>query len=129
MTIVEIEGPRVIVKAISGNLHLGGQDFDKNLLDYVIETFKTETGVDLTADTKKKVLKRVRAAVVRAKEALSFRENAFVHVGFGIFLVYVRRGSILGRGSPRRTGSAHQADQGRHESLERRFAQRNDASR
>ena len=85
MTVAEIEGPRLIVKAVSGNLHLGGQDFDKNLLDYVIETFKTKTGVDLTADTKKKVLKRVRAAIVKAKEALSFREDASVHVEFGIF--------------------------------------------
>ncbi|PAV67055.1 hypothetical protein WR25_18393 [Diploscapter pachys] len=80
VTIAEIEGPRLTIKAISGNLHLGGQDFDKNLLDYVIETFKTETGVDLTDDTKKKALKRVRAAVVKAKESLSFRENASVHV-------------------------------------------------
>ncbi|PAV84032.1 hypothetical protein WR25_14461 [Diploscapter pachys] len=80
VTVAEIEGSRVIVKTISGNLHLGGQDFDKNLLDYVIETFKTETGVDLTDDTKKKALKRVRAAVVKAKESLSFREDASVHV-------------------------------------------------
>ncbi|PAV63640.1 hypothetical protein WR25_05803 [Diploscapter pachys] len=80
VTVAEIEGPRLIVKAVSGNLHLGGQDFDKNLLDYVIEKFKADTGVDLTADTKKKALKRVRAAVIKAKESLSFREDASVHV-------------------------------------------------
>ena len=80
MSVVEIDGSKLTVKAISGNLHLGGQDFDKNILNYVIEKFKADTGVDLTADTKKKALKRVRASVVRAKESLSFREDASVHV-------------------------------------------------
>ncbi|MBM3208785.1 molecular chaperone DnaK [Candidatus Shapirobacteria bacterium] len=57
------------VKATNGDTHLGGDDFDKKILDYLADEFKKEHGIDLRADPQS--LQRLREAAEKAKIELS----------------------------------------------------------
>ncbi len=57
------------VKATNGDTHLGGDDFDELIVDYIVSEFKKDNAVDLTAD--KQALQRVRDAAEKAKIELS----------------------------------------------------------
>lgn len=57
------------VVATSGDTHLGGDDWDKKIMDYLIEEFKKETGVDISKD--KMALQRLKDASEKAKIELS----------------------------------------------------------
>ncbi|OGM22740.1 molecular chaperone DnaK [Candidatus Woesebacteria bacterium RIFCSPLOWO2_01_FULL_39_21] len=57
------------VKATNGDTHLGGDDFDAVIVDYIVTEFKKENAVDLKAD--KQALQRVRDAAEKAKIELS----------------------------------------------------------
>lgn len=57
------------VKSTNGDTHLGGDDFDKAIIDYLAEEFKKETQVDLTKDPQ--ALQRLREAAEKAKIELS----------------------------------------------------------
>ena len=57
------------VKATNGDTHLGGDDFDEKIVDYIAAEFKKENAVDLKAD--KQALQRVRDAAEKAKIELS----------------------------------------------------------
>src|SRR4030066_2026552 len=53
------------VKATNGDTHLGGDDFDQKIIDYLIEEFKKEQGIDIKSD--RKALQRLRDAARKAK--------------------------------------------------------------
>ncbi|HAA94514.1 MAG TPA: molecular chaperone DnaK, partial [Dehalococcoidia bacterium] len=57
------------VKSTNGDTFLGGDDFDQKILEWMIDEFKQETGIDLTAD--RMALQRLRDAAERAKVELS----------------------------------------------------------
>lgn len=57
------------VKATSGDSHLGGDDFDQRIIDFIIQTFKNEQGIDLSND--KQALQRLKDAAEKAKIELS----------------------------------------------------------
>jgi len=57
------------VIATNGDTHLGGEDFDRRILDYVLKLFKKKSGKDASKD--KKALAKLRREVERAKRALS----------------------------------------------------------
>lgn len=57
------------VKATNGNTHLGGDDFDQKIIDFICEEFKKSEGIDLTRD--RQALQRVRDAAEKAKIELS----------------------------------------------------------
>lgn len=57
------------VKATSGDNHLGGDDFDQVIIDYLIAEFKKDTGIDLSND--KMALQRLKDAAEKAKKDLS----------------------------------------------------------
>jgi len=57
------------VKATSGDNHLGGDDFDQVIIDYLVETFKKDTGIDLSKD--RMALQRLKDAAEKAKKDLS----------------------------------------------------------
>ena len=57
------------VKSTSGNNHLGGDDFDKRIMDYLVEQFKKENGIDLSTD--KMAMQRLKDAAEKAKKDLS----------------------------------------------------------
>ncbi len=57
------------VKSTSGNNKLGGDDFDEKIMDYLVDTFKKENGVDLSKD--KMAMQRLKDAAEKAKKDLS----------------------------------------------------------
>ncbi|HOQ39100.1 MAG TPA: molecular chaperone DnaK [Fervidobacterium sp.] len=69
VSILEIGGGVIKVISTSGNNHLGGDDFDQKILDYLAEEFKKQYGVDLRSD--KQALQRLRDAAEKAKIELS----------------------------------------------------------
>jgi len=68
------------VKATNGDTHLGGDDFDKKLLDFFAEEFKKEHGVDLRKDPQ--ALQRLRDAAEKAKIELSSSLETEVNLPF-----------------------------------------------
>ncbi|SFU93731.1 molecular chaperone DnaK [Alicyclobacillus macrosporangiidus] len=69
VSILELGDGVFEVKATSGNNHLGGDDFDQRIMDYLIDTFKKDTGIDLRND--KMALQRLKDAAEKAKKELS----------------------------------------------------------
>ena len=69
VSILELGDGVVEVKSTSGNNHLGGDDFDNKIIDYLVETFKKENGVDLTKD--KMAMQRLKEIAEKAKKDLS----------------------------------------------------------
>lgn len=57
------------VKATNGDTHLGGDDFDKKIMDWMVEEFKKQEGIDLSKD--KMAMQRIREAAEKAKIELS----------------------------------------------------------
>ncbi len=68
------------VKATNGDTHLGGDDFDKKILDFLAEEFQKENGVDLRKDPQ--ALQRLRDAAEKAKIELSSSMEAEVNLPF-----------------------------------------------
>ncbi len=68
------------VKATNGDTHLGGDDFDKKILDYFADEFKKEHGVDLRKDAQ--ALQRLRDAAEKAKIELSSSMETEINLPF-----------------------------------------------
>lgn len=68
------------VKATAGNNHLGGDDFDNCVVDWTIEQFRIDEGVDLSVD--KMAVQRIREAAEQAKIDLSDRESTVINLPF-----------------------------------------------
>lgn len=68
------------VKATSGNNHLGGDDFDSALVQWLIDAFREQEGVDLSSD--RMALQRLREAAEKAKIELSSMLNTSVNLPF-----------------------------------------------
>ena len=69
VSILELGDGVYEVKSTSGNNHLGGDDFDNRISDYLVSEFKKENGVDLTND--KMAMQRIKDAAEKAKKDLS----------------------------------------------------------
>lgn len=80
ITILELGEGVFQVKATNGDTHLGGDDFDKVILDYLAEEFKKENGVDLRKDPQ--ALQRLRDAAEKAKIELSSSMEAEINLPF-----------------------------------------------
>ena len=68
------------VKATSGNNHLGGDNFDERLVEYLIERFKEEESIDLSKD--RMALQRLREAAEKAKVELSTATTTLINLPF-----------------------------------------------
>ncbi|MGD9082898.1 MAG: molecular chaperone DnaK [Desulfobacterales bacterium] len=68
------------VKATNGDTHLGGEDFDLRLIDYLADEFKKEQGIDLRSDTM--ALQRLKEAAEKAKMELSTSMETDVNLPF-----------------------------------------------
>jgi molecular chaperone DnaK len=68
------------VKSTSGDTALGGKDMDKALIDYLVASFKTESGVDISGD--KMAMNRVREAAEKAKIELSTTLETDINLPF-----------------------------------------------
>src|SRR6056297_2615749 len=80
VSILEIGDGVFEVKATSGNNHLGGDDFDKVLVDYIAKEFKNDNGVDLRTD--KMALQRLDEAAENAKKELSSTMSTNINLPF-----------------------------------------------
>lgn len=69
VSILEIHDGVIEVKATNGDTHLGGDDVDLEIINYLIDTFKKEQGIDLTKD--KIALQRLKEAAEKSKVELS----------------------------------------------------------
>jgi len=68
------------VKSTNGDTHLGGDDFDLKILEWLIDEFKKDTGIDLGKD--RMALQRLREASEKAKRELSSAQNAEINLPF-----------------------------------------------
>ena len=68
------------VKATNGDTHLGGEDFDQRLIDYLATEFKKDQGIDIRSD--KMALQRVKEAAEKAKMELSTAMETDVNLPF-----------------------------------------------
>ncbi|HET9848721.1 MAG TPA: molecular chaperone DnaK [Candidatus Dormibacteraeota bacterium] len=68
------------VKATNGDTHLGGDDYDRRLVDYIADEFKKENGIDLRGD--RQALQRLTEAAEKAKIELSSRVETEVNLPF-----------------------------------------------
>lgn len=78
------------MKATNGDTFLGGEDFDHALLQYLIDEFKKETGINLSND--RLAIQRLREAAEKAKIELS----STVQVRSFFFVLITLNGSIFG---------------------------------
>ena len=80
VSILELGDGVFEVKSTSGNNHLGGDDFDEKVMDYIVSEFKKESGVDLTKD--KMAMQRVKDAAEKAKKDLSGMSSTEISLPF-----------------------------------------------
>lgn len=80
ISILEVGDNVIEVKSTNGNTHLGGDDFDRRVMDYLISEFKKETGIDLSRD--KIALQRLREASEKAKCELSSTLETEINLPF-----------------------------------------------
>jgi molecular chaperone DnaK len=69
VSILEVDDNVIEVIATNGDTHLGGDDFDDTIIDFLISEFKKDTGIDVSKDTM--VLQRLKEAAENAKIELS----------------------------------------------------------
>ena len=80
VSLLEIGEGVVEVKATNGDNHLGGDDWDQALVDYLVKTFASKHGVDLTKD--KMAMQRVREAAEKAKIELSSSQQTSINLPY-----------------------------------------------
>ncbi len=80
ITVLKFDHGVFEVLATAGDTYLGGEDFDRAIMDWLIEEFQTETGVDLRDD--RMALQRLKEAAERAKCDLSTTEEATINLPF-----------------------------------------------
>ena len=80
ISILEIGEGVFEVKSTNGDTHLGGDDFDKVLIDYIAEEFKVSNGIDLRND--RMALQRLKEAAEKAKIELSSAMQANINLPF-----------------------------------------------
>jgi molecular chaperone DnaK len=80
ISILEIGDGVFEVKATNGDTHLGGDDFDKRVIDWLVDEFKREQGIDLTGDPI--ALQRLKEAAEKAKCELSSRTQTDINLPF-----------------------------------------------
>jgi len=80
VSIIEIGDGVIEVLATNGDTHLGGDDIDNKITQYMIDDFKSKEGVDLSSD--KMALQRLREAAEKAKKELSSANTTNINLPF-----------------------------------------------
>ena len=80
VSIIEIGDGVIEVLSTNGDTHLGGDDFDQRIIDWIVRTFKAEEGVDLSND--KMALQRMKEAAEKAKKELSSATTTNINLPF-----------------------------------------------
>ncbi len=80
ISILEVGDGVVEVKSTNGDTHLGGDNVDKHIIDWIVSEFKKDAGIDLSAD--KMALQRLREAAEKAKIELSSMMETEINLPF-----------------------------------------------
>ena len=80
ISILEVGDNVVEVKSTNGDTHLGGDNFDTAILEWLVEEFKSDQGIDLSAD--KMALQRLKEAAEKAKVELSSTQETEINLPF-----------------------------------------------
>ncbi len=80
VSIIEMGDGVQEVLATAGNNRLGGDDFDKRIMDWMVDTFKQQNGIDLTGD--KMAMQRIKEAAEKAKIDLSGMTSTDINLPF-----------------------------------------------
>ncbi len=80
ISILELGDGVFEVKSTNGDTHLGGDNFDQKIMDWLIDSFKKDNGIDLSQD--RMALQRLREAAEKAKIELSSRQETDIHLPF-----------------------------------------------
>ena len=78
VTLLSIEDGIFEVKATAGDTHLGGEDFDQRVMNYLVKRIKKKTGVDISK--KAQSVQRLRREVERVKRQLSSSKSVSLEV-------------------------------------------------
>ena len=80
ISILDVSEDTVEVKAIGGDTYLGGEDFDQKIMEWLVEEFKKDQGIDLSKDPL--ALQRIKEAAERAKIELSSSLETEINLPF-----------------------------------------------
>ncbi|MCI6753053.1 molecular chaperone DnaK [Selenomonas bovis] len=80
VSILDLSDGTFEVLATNGDTHLGGDDFDKKIMDWMVESFKKENGIDLSQD--KMAAQRLKEAAEKAKIELSSMTQTNINLPF-----------------------------------------------
>jgi molecular chaperone DnaK len=80
VSILEVGEGVFEVKATNGDTHLGGDDYDRRIVDWIVDEFRKQNGIDLKADPQ--ALQRLTEAAERAKVELSSRLETTINLPF-----------------------------------------------
>jgi len=80
VSVLDVSEDTVEVKSTNGDTHLGGDDFDRVIIDWILEEFKKQEGIDLSKDSL--ALQRVKDAAERAKIELSTAQQTEINQPF-----------------------------------------------
>ncbi len=80
VSVLEVSEDTVEVKSTSGDTYLGGDDFDKKIIDWIIEEFKKQEGIDLSKDNL--ALQRIKESAEKAKIELSTAQETEINQPF-----------------------------------------------
>ena len=80
VSVLEVSENTVEVKAVGGDTHLGGDDFDQKIIHFLIDEFRKDQGIDLGKDTL--ALQRLKEGAERAKHELSSSLETEVNIPF-----------------------------------------------
>lgn len=80
LSVLEVTQDTIEVKAVGGDTHLGGDDFDHRIIKWIVEEYKKEEGVDLSKDTL--ALQRLKEGAEKAKHELSTTPETEINLPF-----------------------------------------------
>ncbi len=82
ISILEVGDGVIEVKSTNGDTHLGGDNLDQRIVDWLISEFKNESGLDLTSKGNEMALQRLKDAAERAKIELSTAQETEINLPF-----------------------------------------------
>jgi molecular chaperone DnaK len=80
VSVLEVADDVIEVKSTDGDSHMGGEDIDRKIVDYIASEFKKESGVDITRDSL--ALQRLKEAAEKAKHELSTTVDTEINIPF-----------------------------------------------
>jgi len=80
VSVLDISADTVEVKATNGDTHLGGEDFDQRIINWILDEFKKDQGIDLSKDTL--ALQRIKESAEKAKIELSTAQETEINQPF-----------------------------------------------